>query len=67
MPLILRDQITEGIQEFLWVETGNEIEGTLRALFAEYRAAVDVAVATVDRESYHDLAKGCWEIIAENC
>ena len=67
VPLILRTQITDGIEEFLWVETSNEIEGALRALLAEHRSTVDVEPVRLERETYREFASACWKIIAEHC
>jgi hypothetical protein len=67
LPVLLREQVTSGIEEFLWVETSTEIEGALRALFTQHAGAVTVAPAPVPREAYRDFARACWEIIAEHC
>jgi hypothetical protein len=67
LPILLREQITGGIEEFLWVETSTEIEGALRAMFTEHSGAVTVAPAPLPREAYREFAGACWEIIAENC
>jgi hypothetical protein len=67
LPVLLREQITGGIEEFLWVETSTEIEGALRALFAQHHGAVTVAPAPLAREAYREFAGACWAIIAENC
>lgn len=66
-PILLRDQITSGIEEFLWVETSTEIQGSLRSLFAEHRGAVTVTPAPLEREAYREFARACWQIIADNC
>jgi hypothetical protein len=67
LPALLRTQITDGVEEFLWVETSNDIEGSLRALFAEHRAAVPIEPAPPARAAYREFAAACWEIIAEHC
>jgi hypothetical protein len=67
IPTLLRDQITNGIEEYLWVETSTEIQGALRSLFAEHHGAVTVDPAPLEREAYRDFARACWQIIADNC
>ena len=67
IPVILREQITAGVEEFLWVETSTEIEGALRALFAQHQSAVTVAPAPLERDAYREFAGACWQIIADNC
>jgi hypothetical protein len=67
VPTVLREQVTGGIEEFLWVETSTEIQGALRSLFAEHKAAVTVQPATLEREAYREFAGACWQIIADNC
>jgi hypothetical protein len=67
IPGLLRDQITTGIEEYLWVETSTEIQGALRSLFAEHHGAVTVDPAPLEREAYRDFALACWQIIADNC
>jgi hypothetical protein len=67
IPTLLREQITNGIEEFLWVETSTEIQGALNSLFAEQRSAVNIAPAPLEREAYREFAGACWQIIADNC
>jgi hypothetical protein len=67
VPMLLREQITDGIEEFLWVETSTEIQGALRSLFAEHRSAVTVDPAPLEREAYREFAGACWQIIADHC
>ena len=67
IPTLLREQIIDGIEEFLWVETSTEIQGALRSLFAQHKSAVTVAPATLEREAYREFAGECWRIIADNC
>jgi hypothetical protein len=67
LPTLLREQITAGVEEFLWVETSTEIEGALKALFAEHRDAAPVEPAPLEREAYREFAGACWQIIADNC
>lgn len=67
IPTLLRTHITDGIEEFLWVETSNDIEGALHPLFAEHRAVMPVALQPLERETYREFASACWSIIAEYC
>ena len=67
LPILLREQITSGIEEFLWVETSNDIDGSLRSLFAEHRSVVPVDPPPIERETYREFAGACWQIIADNC
>jgi hypothetical protein len=67
VPLLLREHITAGIEEFLWVETSTEIEGALRSLYAEHRGTVRIEPAPLSREAYREFASACWKIIADNC
>jgi hypothetical protein len=67
VPTLIREQITNGIEEFLWVETSTEIQGALNSLFAEQKSAVSVAPAPLEREAYREFAGACWQIIADNC
>jgi hypothetical protein len=65
VPLLVRDQIAKGIEEFLWVETANEIEGALAPLFAQHRGVVSAPPPPLDRALYAEFARACWEIISE--
>jgi hypothetical protein len=67
LPVLLREQITAGIEEFLWVETSNDIEGALHALFAEHKSAVPVEPPSIERDTYREFAGACWQIIADHC
>lgn len=67
IPGLLREQITSGVEEFLWVETSTEIEGALRSLFAEHKSAVPAQPPKLEREAYREFAGACWQIIADNC
>jgi hypothetical protein len=67
VPALLREQITHGVEEFLWVETSTEIEGALRALFAEHAHAIEVEPPKLERETYREFAAACWQLIADNC
>jgi len=65
VPTLIRDQICSGIEEFLWVETANEIEGSLIPLFSEHRGLMNGPVPELDRSLYAEFAQACWEIISE--
>lgn len=65
VPILVRDQIAKGIEEFLWVETANEIEGALAPLFAQHRGVVSAPPPPLDRALYAEFARACWEIISE--
>ena len=67
-PVIIRERIVEGLEEFLWVETSNELSGALEQLFRQDKYTGIVANAPeVEREIYAKFARTCWEIIEENC
>lgn len=63
LPRLIRAQVVEGIEEFLWVETSADIEGALAAMF---RAHTDIAERPpeLEREAYREFAEGCWNLIA---
>ncbi len=67
-PVIIRERIVEGVEEFLWVETSNELSGGLQQLFMQdkYKGVVR-EVPEVQRSLYAKFASTCWEIIEENC
>lgn len=65
VPTLVRDQICMGIEEFLWVETANEIEGALVPLFAEHAGLMDGRPPELDRSLYKEFAEACWGIISE--
>lgn len=67
-PVAIRDGIVEGIEEFLWTETSTEISGALRQLFAQkrYQGLVGEPYPEVDRATYHEFARACWELIERN-
>lgn len=68
IPVLLRNQITTGVEEFLWIETSAEIEGALRHLFAEHRGVMPIDQSlTMDRSNYREFADACWAIIKEHC
>ena len=66
-PLIIRDHIASGIEEFLWVETSVDIQGALDQLFAEYKNVLPAPIEPLDRSVYRRFAEACWGIIAEYC
>ncbi|MCC6553718.1 MAG: hypothetical protein IT372_11945 [Polyangiaceae bacterium] len=67
IPVLLRSQISAGIEEFLWIETSAEIEGALRPMLAEHHGLMPVTPASLDRATYREFADACWAIIAERC
>ncbi|HTN91913.1 MAG TPA: hypothetical protein VL242_49930 [Sorangium sp.] len=67
VPRLIRGQITDGIEEFLWIETSADIEGALRPMLAEHQDVMPVTQTTLDRSTYREFADACWAIIAEHC
>jgi hypothetical protein len=67
IPSLIRGQITNGIEEFLWIETSADIEGALRPMLAEHQDVMPVTHTTLDRSTYREFADACWAIIAEYC
>ncbi|MGK4004172.1 hypothetical protein WMF31_16180 [Sorangium sp. So ce1036] len=67
VPKLLRGQIIDGIEEFLWIETSADIEGALRPMLAEHQDVMPVTQARLDRATYREFADACWAIIAEHC
>ncbi|MEP7122294.1 MAG: hypothetical protein ABJE95_15340 [Byssovorax sp.] len=67
VPGLLRTQVTQGVEEFLWVETSTEIEGALGPLFASHRGLIAVPPPRLDRSVYREFAEACWTIIVEHC
>lgn len=67
VPKLIRGQIIDGIEEFLWIETSADIEGALRPMLAEYQDVMPVSPATLERSTYRQFADACWAIIAEHC
>ncbi len=65
LPHLLREQVLDGIEEFLWVETSNDIEGALRSMFAARRGIVDEP-PTLERSAYRSFAMGCWKLMTEH-
>jgi len=62
LPVLIRRQVVDAIEEFLWVETSNDIEGALRSMFASQRGIL-AAPPTLEREAYREFAEGCWRLI----
>jgi hypothetical protein len=67
IPVLLRSQITAGIEEFLWIETSAEIQGALEHMLAEYKGVMPISPQTLERATYREFADACWAIIAERC
>ena len=65
LPHLLRDQVLDGIEEILWVETSNDIEGALRSMFASRRDIVDQP-PRLERSAYRSFAMGCWKLLTEH-
>ena len=65
LPHLLREQVLAGIEEFLWVETSNDIEGALRSMFASRRDIVDKP-PPLERAAYRSFAVGCWKLMTEH-
>jgi hypothetical protein len=68
-PIVIREHIISGIQEFLWIETGTEIAGAAQQLFQQpkYHGLSPDGPPAIERETYRDFAEACWEIVARNC
>lgn len=67
-PKVIRDRIIEGIEDFLWVETSNELDGALRQLLARYEwnKLVDRPPPEIDRDVYREFAEACWDLVSNN-
>lgn len=67
-PKIIRDRIIEGIEDFLWVETSNELHGALRQLLQRYEwnKLVDRPVPEIGRDVYREFAEACWDLVSNN-
>ncbi|MEZ4295672.1 MAG: hypothetical protein R3B70_11900 [Polyangiaceae bacterium] len=67
-PKLIRDRIIEGIEDFLWVETSNELDGALHGLLARYQWSklVDRPAPEIDREVYREFAMACWDLVSNN-
>jgi len=67
-PAVIRDRIVEGIEEFLWVETSNELDGALQQLMARYEWSklVERPAPEIDRAVYREFAEACWQLVSNN-
>lgn len=67
-PAVIRDRIVEGIEDFLWVETSNELDGALRQLLQRYdwTRLVDKPLPEIDRSVYREFADECWSLVSNN-
>jgi hypothetical protein len=67
-PAVIRDRIIEGIEDFLWVETSNELDGALSLLLARYdwSKLVDKPRPEIDRAVYREFAEACWLLVSNN-
>jgi hypothetical protein len=68
-PIVLRRRIVGAIADFLWIETGAELSGSLSQLFSQksYAGLVDTSHIELDRATYSEFAEACWELVAEHC
>ncbi|MCA9608892.1 MAG: hypothetical protein KC619_24980 [Myxococcales bacterium] len=62
LPVLIRTQVVSGVEEFLWVETSNDIQGALTSMFAAQRGILAEAPA-LEREAYRAFAERCWQLI----
>lgn len=67
LPVIIRGQIVDAIEEFLWIETSADIEGALRPMLAAHQDVMPTAPAAIERSTYRAFAEECWTIVSENC
>ena len=67
-PAVIRERIVEGIDDFLWVETSNELDGALKGLLARYdwSRLVDRPPPEIDRAVYREFAEACWHLVSNN-
>lgn len=67
-PLVIRERIVEGIEEFLWIETSTELTGAIQQLFQQprYQGLTEKPPA-IERVTYGQFAQACWDIISEHC
>jgi hypothetical protein len=67
-PKLIRDRIIEGIEDFLWVETSNDLDGALRQLLSRYDwgKLVDRPPPEIDRAVYREFAEACWDLVSSN-
>ena len=67
-PLVIRERIVEGIEEFLWIETSTELTGAVQQLFQQTRyQGIIERPPVIERDTYRQFAEACWDIISENC
>lgn len=68
-PLVIRERIVEGIQEFLWIETSTELTGAVQQLFLQprYQGLTAAGPPQLERDTYRQFAEACWDIVSENC
>ncbi|MBK8258102.1 MAG: hypothetical protein IPK82_36235 [Polyangiaceae bacterium] len=67
-PKVIRDRIVEGIENFLWVETSNELDGALQQMLSrhQWNKLVDRPAPEIDREVYREFAEACWDLVSNN-
>ncbi len=68
-PVVIRERIIEGIEEYLWIETSTEITGAVGQLFMQpqYRGITAEGPPELERDTYRKFAEACWDIVSENC
>lgn len=67
-PVVIRERIIEGIQEYLWIETGTELQAVLTQVFSQPRFAglTKEGPPQLDKGSYRTFAEACWDIVSEH-
>lgn len=65
VPAVVREQIVDGVEQFLWVETSSDLRGALRALFGGYADLVPEPPA-LERRDYRAFAEACWRLVAQH-
>ncbi len=62
LPVLIRTQVVAGIEEFLWVETSNDIQGALSSMFGAQRGIL-AEPPELERAAYRAFAERCWQLI----
>ena len=67
-PMVIRARIIEGIQEYLWIETGTELQAVLTQVFSQQRFSglTKDGMPELDKGSYRSFAEACWDIVSEH-
>lgn len=68
-PVVIKQRIIEGIEEYLWIETSTELEAVLAQMFQQpqYLGIIAAGPPQVERETYREFSEACWDIVSENC